>query len=110
MEKLYISDNRVRDISPLRGLSLLKVLELQNNEISDLEPLASLTALEYLDVRENPVKGYSPVQSLDIETLYMDPVDSGSGNEAEPEKEVPADEGMDDEMNDMINEGMEGIA
>ena len=50
------------------------------------------------------------MQSLDIETLYMDPVDSESGNETDPEKEVPADEGMDDEMNDMINEGMEGIA
>jgi len=38
----------------------------------------------------------------------------GFGNEAEPEKEVPADEGMDDEMNDemndIINDGMEGIA
>ncbi|MBR1432874.1 leucine-rich repeat domain-containing protein [Ruminococcus sp.] len=54
LEKLYLTDNSVTDVSPLYGHTSLKVLHLwqENSRIPDLTPLFSLAGLEELSFTE----------------------------------------------------------
>jgi Leucine-rich repeat (LRR) protein len=58
LEHLYINDNHIRDLSPLRGVRL-KRLECQGNELTALEPL-SIAVLEYLNCSRNPIATLAP--------------------------------------------------
>jgi len=41
LEKLYLDNNQISNLSPLSGLNYLRELYLNNNEISDIGPLVS---------------------------------------------------------------------
>jgi internalin A len=53
MEHLFLSNNNIEDISPLRRLHALKVLRLENNDITDVSALASLSELDELSLAQN---------------------------------------------------------
>ena len=62
--------NRIDDLSPLSGMTGLKVLNLARVGAQDLSPLAGLTHLQHLDVGFNGVKDLSPVAAMSqLETL-----------------------------------------
>ena len=65
--------NQIEDISPLSGLTKLKLLDLSNNQITDISALSGLTALETLALYNNQItdisalSGLSNLTSLDME-------------------------------------------
>ena len=62
--------NRIHDLSPLSGMTKLKVLNLARVGAQDLSPLAMLTSLEHLDVGYNGVKDLTSVAALPrLETI-----------------------------------------
>lgn len=54
LERLYVGDNEVDDLTPLANLHRLKLLDLGCNPLDDLSPLASLTSLEELYLDHGP--------------------------------------------------------
>jgi len=54
----------VKDLSPLAGLTSLKVLLLQGTQVSDLTPVARLTNLEELFLHRTQVSDVSPLTGL----------------------------------------------
>jgi hypothetical protein len=52
------------DVTPLRGLSALRDLDLQFAEVADVRPLAGLIQLERLGLRCGPRVDLSPLQTL----------------------------------------------
>ena len=52
------------DISPLAGLTKLRILSLNNNRISDISPLATLINLEGLGLQFNNISDISPLANL----------------------------------------------
>ena len=61
LKYLVLSNNQVRDISPLVGLTNLETLYLENNQIRDISPLAGLANLEYLNLNDNQIEDISPL-------------------------------------------------
>jgi len=74
LHSIELDQNRViRDISALAGLTGLKRLNLMVNQISDITPLASLTNLKYLNLMENPVHDLSVLRNFaQLEELWLD--------------------------------------
>lgn len=52
LEKLILSDNNIRDISPLKLLLNLTHLDLENNSITHISDLECLTNLTYLNIKK----------------------------------------------------------
>ncbi|MYB69313.1 MAG: hypothetical protein F4X75_12515, partial [Gemmatimonadetes bacterium] len=55
LERLFLSNNRITDISVLSGLTNLRHLFLQLNNFTDISPLRNLANLTYLDLQANPL-------------------------------------------------------
>ena len=53
LEHLFLSNNGIENIDPLRRLHALKVLRLENNNITDLSALAGLSQLGELSLARN---------------------------------------------------------
>ncbi len=64
MEKLNISGEQLRDLTPVTEFIRLKELTFTGTQIADLSPLSTLTALESLTCSRNPIKDLTPLQSL----------------------------------------------
>ena len=64
LEKLYLNENEISDLSPIAKLNKLTKLSLIRNRISDLHPLSELTNLEYLDLYANKIEDISPLAKL----------------------------------------------
>ncbi|HKK42046.1 MAG TPA: leucine-rich repeat domain-containing protein, partial [Bacteroidales bacterium] len=60
-----LSNNRITDLSPLAGLSLIEELDLSDNRISDIDTLSNLLNLKNLMLANNSVKDISPLLDLD---------------------------------------------
>ena len=70
---LYLEGYKIRDLSPVAGLTKLTVVFIQYGEISDLSPLAGLTNLTGLGFPFNEISDISPLASLtNLTTLYLD--------------------------------------
>ena len=54
----------LEDITPLKGLKKLRVLQLEHNNISDISPLAELTGLEVLGIYSNHITDITPLANL----------------------------------------------
>jgi len=54
----------LEDITPLKGLKKLRVLQLTHNNISDISPLAELTGLEVLGIYSNHITDITPLVNL----------------------------------------------
>ncbi len=74
LEELRIRWNRVRDLSPLSGLTSLRHLDAHANLlISDITPLAGLTNLHRLIIRDNRVSDISALSRLvNLEYLSLE--------------------------------------
>ena len=62
--KLDLSETSLTDLSPLKGLSLLKELSVRGTSVNDLSPLSGLTALRELSVTDTQVSDLSPLKDL----------------------------------------------
>jgi internalin A len=56
--------SRVRDLSPIVGLTALTTLECDESQVSDLGPISGLTALNWLNCRFTQVSDLSPISGL----------------------------------------------
>ena len=56
--------DKVRDVTPLAGLTALTELDLYDNQIQDVAPLAGLTALRGLYIGHNPIQDVAPLAGL----------------------------------------------
>ncbi|MFD0959950.1 stalk domain-containing protein [Paenibacillus chungangensis] len=55
LESLFLDDQSITDLSPVKSLKRLKWISVANNNISDLSPLNTLTELRYVNVYGNPL-------------------------------------------------------
>lgn len=58
---LDLSQNAIRDLTPLAGMVSLREASLQNNAIENLAPLSTLENLTYLDASYNLLSSVTPV-------------------------------------------------
>jgi len=62
---LFLEGNQtISDISPLRGLTSLRVLHLNNNRVSNISALQNLTNLRTLLLEFNEISNISPLRGL----------------------------------------------
>ena len=61
---LWLSHNKLTDISGIKLFKNLKYLYINDNKIKDISALKNLTELEMLDIKSNNIKDISVVQSL----------------------------------------------
>ena len=64
LNAIWVSENKISDISPLAGLTRLRILNLKDSEISDISPLAGLTELEDLNLKDSEISDVSPLAGL----------------------------------------------
>jgi sulfatase modifying factor 1 len=62
--ELDLDQNNISDLTPLAGLTNLKVLDLNQNNISDLTPLSGLTNLKMLTLRGNNISDLTSLTGL----------------------------------------------
>ena len=73
LRRLEVRGCNVSDLSPLAELTALEWLSLVDNTISDLSPLAHLTRLEHLNLDANLITDASPLAKLArLEVLYLE--------------------------------------
>lgn len=60
------------DLSPLAGLTSLRLLNLNGNKITDISALKNLKNLTYIEMTDNNISDLSPLAGLTkLETLYL---------------------------------------
>jgi Leucine-rich repeat (LRR) protein len=70
--KLYLYGSKIRDLTPIAGLTQLTLLSLYDNEITDIAPLAGLTDLTELQLYGNQIKDLSSLAELkNLEKLFL---------------------------------------
>ncbi|WP_328591417.1 leucine-rich repeat domain-containing protein [Acetivibrio thermocellus] len=69
LETLYLSNNKIRDISPIQNFINIESLELENNKIKDISFLKELTQLNNVNLEnnQNPIKTkkYDTIKKLE---------------------------------------------
>ena len=72
LRNLSLRGNKIEDISPLSGLTMLKTLTLSENNISNIDALSEMTELTHLALQENKIEDISPLEKLTmLETLIL---------------------------------------
>ena len=67
---MSIEGVEIEDISPLSEAKNLRVLLMANNKVSDISALRGLS-LRWLDISNNPISDLDPISKLDkLETLW----------------------------------------
>ena len=64
LTSLYLNDNKVKDLAPIKDLKWIDLLGLKNNQISDLSPLASFTELRFTFLEGNPLTDLSVLVAM----------------------------------------------
>jgi internalin A len=64
LAKLWLYENPIDSLEPLRGLGVLQALYCGHTRVSDLRPLMSIDSLRELDCSQSAVHDLSPVASL----------------------------------------------
>ena len=64
LSDLYLNFNKIKNISPLSSLTNLTSISMGDNSVTDLSPLSNLTNLNYLDVTRNKISDISSLQKL----------------------------------------------
>ena len=62
--RLDLAGRNITDISPLRHMTGLTMLNLENNDITDIAPLESLTEIMVLGLGRNRITDVTPLQKL----------------------------------------------
>ena len=68
---LYLTDNRIADITALANLPGLRELRLSGNSIASLSPLAGTGRLLYLHVNDNQVTDITPLNFASLVELHI---------------------------------------
>ena len=69
---LYLDSNNISDLTRLAALTNLETLWLSSNQISDLTRLAGLTNLTTLDLHDNQISDITPLKDLtNLTWLYL---------------------------------------
>src|SRR5256884_217508 len=72
LASLDLSKNRIKVLTPLKGLGKLQYLNLADNQVEDIAPLAEVKALQYLELSNNQVKDLKPLNGLtNLASLYL---------------------------------------
>ena len=73
LTELHLGYNRISDLSPLKNLTNLEILDLHiNGRISDVSPLKDLINLQWLSLRGNQISDISPLKDLtDLTYLHL---------------------------------------
>lgn len=72
IEGIWIQNNNIKDLSPLRGLNKLNSLVLSNNNIESINTLKDLSELQVLYINDNKITDMSPLKELNkLETLVI---------------------------------------
>ncbi len=72
LKKLSIWSNKVKDISSIKELNKLEVLNLHRNGIVDISCLSKLTNLKELAIGYNPILDITPIKNLiQIQELHL---------------------------------------
>ncbi|MEJ8846300.1 COR domain-containing protein [Variovorax rhizosphaerae] len=72
LQRLFIADNKIADLSPLATLPQLELLDVSANAVATLAPLAQCVALTTLDASGNEAVDASTVGALQqLETLRL---------------------------------------
>ncbi|KAA3610504.1 MAG: leucine-rich repeat domain-containing protein [Calditrichaeota bacterium] len=72
LQSLYLSYNKISDISFLKGLSNLQSLDLSSNKISDYSFLKGLSNLQSLYLSYNKISDISFLKGLsNLQSLYL---------------------------------------
>ncbi|MBB1523065.1 MAG: leucine-rich repeat domain-containing protein, partial [Clostridiales bacterium] len=73
LTELSLQNNNIENVEPLKDLNKLTNLYLSNNEINNIEGLRNLTNLTYLTLENNKVENLEGLNSLtNLEELYLD--------------------------------------
>ncbi len=73
MTALYASGCKLEDLSPLKMLTNLKILELEYSGITKITALKSLKKLQYLNIYSNEIPNLTPLKSLSkLRYLFVD--------------------------------------
>jgi len=64
LDRLFITDNMVSDLSPLSKLVNLDMLGFGRNEITDISPLKNLSTLSRIEAHLNPFEDCTPISTL----------------------------------------------
>ena len=61
-----LSNNKIKDISPLLNLEEIYELELDDNDINDVSPLVNLKTATRISLANNPITDISALRNIDI--------------------------------------------
>ena len=64
MRTLYLDDNAVVDLTPIKDLTWISLLGLKGNQIQDLAPLAGYTEQRYTFLEGNPLEDLSTLVEM----------------------------------------------
>ena len=64
LQKLFLGGNQLTDVSPLTKIDQLQTLTLWMNQVTDASPLSGLDKLQKLDLSGNQLTNVSPLRSL----------------------------------------------
>lgn len=64
LERLYLTNNRISNLTPLTPLNNLTEVALNDNEIADLTPFQDMTQLAHIDLSDNFITDLSPLSKL----------------------------------------------
>jgi len=64
LKELYLMENEIIDISPLRELKQITGLIISENKIADISPLQDMKELEWVNISSNRVHSFSPLWEL----------------------------------------------
>lgn len=71
--ELFLRGENISDLSPLKDLTTLQVLDIRGNRVSDLSPLKDLFQLRQLFIHNTEVADLSPLKNFEfLETLTID--------------------------------------
>lgn len=71
LERLFLSDNEIRDLQPLANLQNLKILVLSKNNISNVSSLSQLQTLERLSLDRNFIVDVMPLGELESLSILI---------------------------------------
>ncbi|WP_442497522.1 leucine-rich repeat domain-containing protein [Methylobacter sp. sgz302048] len=74
LQVLDVSRTQVSDLSPLRDLQHLQVLDVSRTQVSDLSPLRDLQHLQVLDVSGTQVSDLSPLRDFEPPRIFRRPM------------------------------------
>lgn len=63
LRNLYVANNRIREVTPLKQHRYLKEVDLSNNFIEDVAPL-NIRGIQTINLRDNYVKDFTPLAPL----------------------------------------------